>query len=292
MPAPCPQIFKIMKKITLLAALFAAMTINATDIWTGNHAVTWGTALNLNATTFENAQPGDALKVFFSDASDGIEFKANGVNIAGSRKNAWISGDGAYELYLTPGAVEAIKAHGLEIVGNHFTVTKVELNEVEGREGMTTMWRGLYWVDGWGEMLFYPAIATAVDWSKFDAIRVYHEAGRSDFQVNFKKSWNADDHIGGISDMTAGDGYVELPLTDERRALLASIDNELIVQFYKGDGDDKAAFNVTEIVLVMKKETTAISNTAIESKAVKFFENGQLVIIKNGVKYNALGAQL
>ena len=278
-----------MKKITLLAALFAAMTINATDIWTGNHAVTWGTALNLNATTFENAQPGDALKVFFSDASDGIEFKANGVNIAGSRKNAWISGDGAYELYLTPGAVEAIKAHGLEIVGNHFTVTKVELNEVEGREGMTTMWRGLYWVDGWGEMLFWPAIASVVDWNDYSAIRVYHEAGRSDFEVNFKKSWADADHIGGISDMTAGEGYVELPLTDERRALLASIDKELIVQFYRGD--DKAAFNVTEIALV-GNSPTALSNTAVESKAVKFFENGQLVIIKNGVKYNALGAQL
>ncbi len=280
-----------MKKISLVA-LFAAlvMSVNATDIWTGSHAVTWTSALNLNAATFAGAQPGNALKVFFTDASDGIEFKANGVNIAGSRKNAWINGDGAYELYLTPGAIDAIKAHGLEIVGNHFTVTKVELNEVEGREGMTTMWRGLYWVDNWGEMLFYPAIASVVDWSDYSAIRVYHEAGRSDFEVNFKKSWADADLIGGISDMTAGEGYVELPLTDARRALLASIDNELIVQFYRGD--DKAAFNVTEIALVMEEETTAISNTAVESKAVKFFENGQLVIIKNGVKYNALGAQL
>lgn len=279
-----------MKKISLVA-LFAAlvMSVNATDIWTGSHAVTWSSALNLDATTFAGAQPGNALKVFYTNASDGIEFKANGVNIAGSRKNAWINDEGAYELYLTPGAVDAIKAHGLEIVGNHFTVTKVELNEVEGREGMTTMWRGLYWADGWGEMLFYPAIASAVDWNDYSAIRVYHEAGRSDFEVNFKKSWADADHIGGISDMTAGEGYVELPLTDKRRALLASIDNELIVQFYRGD--DKAAFNVTEIVLVGDSPSD-ISNTAAESKAVKFFENGQLVIIKNGVKYNALGAQL
>ena len=230
-----------------LAVLFNA---KATEIWTGSHAVTWGSALNLTATTFAGAQPGNALKVFYTDASDGIELKANGVNIAGSRKNAWISGEGAYELYLTPGAVDAIKAHGLEIVGNHFSVTKVELNEVEGSEGMTTMWRGLYWADGWGEMLFYPAIASVVDWSDYSAIRVYHEAGRSDFVLNFKKSWNEGDQIGGIGDMTAGDGYVELPLTDERRALLASIDNELIVQFYRGD--DKAAFNVTEIALVEK----------------------------------------
>lgn len=235
----------------MLFALAFLFNANATEIWTGSQAVSWGSALNLNAATFADAQPGNALKVFFTDASDGIELKANGVNIAGSRKNAWISGEGAYELYLTPGAVDAIKAHGLEIVGNHFTVTKVELNEVGGREGMTTMWRGLYWADGWGEMLFYPAIASVVDWSDYSAIRVYHEANRSDFEVNFKKSWAEGDQIGGIGDMTAGDGYVELPLTDERRALLASIDNELIVQFYRG-GDDKAAFNVTEIALVEK----------------------------------------
>ena len=241
-----------MRKISLLMLFALAFLFNAkaTDIWTGSYAVTWSSALNLNAATFADAQPGNALEVFYTDASDGIELKANGVNIAGSRKNAFINGEGAYELYLTPGAIDAIKAHGLEIVGNHFTVTKVELNEVEGREGMTTMWRGLYWADEWGEMLFYPAIASVVDWSAYSAIRVYHEAGRSDFEINFKKGWGEGDQIGGIGDMTAGDGYVELPLTDERRALLASIDNELIVQFYKGD--DKAAFNVTEIALVEK----------------------------------------
>ena len=234
----------------MLFALAFLFNAKATEIWTGSHGVTWGAALNLDATTFADAQPGNALKVFYTNASDGIELKANGVNIAGSRKNAWINDEGAYELYLTPGAVDAIKAHGLEIVGANFTVTKVELNEVEGREGMTTMWRGLYWADGRGEMLFYPAIASVVDWSDYSAIRVYHEAGRSDFVLNFKKSLGEGDQIGGIGDMTAGDGYVELPLTDERRALLASIDNELIVQFYKGD--DKAAFNVTEIALVEK----------------------------------------
>ena len=241
-----------MRKISLLMlfALAFLFNANATEIWTGSYAVTWSSALNLNAATFADAQPGNALKVFYTNASDGIEFKANGVNIAGSRKNAWITGEGAYELYLTPGAIDAIKAHDLEIVGANFTVTKVELNEVEGREGMTTMWRGLYWADGWGEMLFYPAIASVVDWNDYSAIRVYHEANRSDFVLNFKKSWADADHIGGIGDMTAGDGYVELPLTDERRALLASIDTALIVQFYKGD--DKAPFNVTEIALVEK----------------------------------------
>lgn len=38
------------------------------------------------------------------------------------------------------------------------------------------------------------------------------------------------------------------------------------------------------------KTGTAIDNTNVEAKAVKFFENGQLIILKNGVKYNAQGA--
>ena len=82
---------------------------------------------------------------------------------------------------------------------------------------------------------------------------------------------------------------MELPLTDDLRNRLANAGHWMI-QFDKG-GDDKAAFNVTDIVLV-GNFPTALSNIAVESKDVKFFENGQLVIIKNGVKYNALGAQL
>ena len=62
-----------------------------------------------------------------------------------------------------------------------------------------------------------------------------------------------------------------------------------MVQFNK---EALGAFNVTDIVLVLKGDTTAVENVEAEAKAVKMMENGQLVIIKNGVKYNALGAEL
>ena len=39
-------------------------------------------------------------------------------------------------------------------------------------------------------------------------------------------------------------------------------------------------------------EEEGFENTAVESKAVKSFRNGQLVIEKNGKFYNALGAEL
>ena len=42
--------------------------------------------------------------------------------------------------------------------------------------------------------------------------------------------------------------------------------------------------------VTLPDEPTAIDNAEMDAKVVKIFENGQLVIIKNGVKYNAQGA--
>ena len=88
--------------------------------------------------------------------------------------------------------------------------------------------------------------------------------------------------------MTAGDGYMELALTDDLRTRLANA-NHWMIQFNKEAGNP---FNVTDIVLVMKDTADGIANTAAQTKTVKMIENGQIVIINNGVRYNALGAQL
>jgi hypothetical protein len=87
--------------------------------------------------------------------------------------------------------------------------------------------------------------------------------------------------------MTDGEGYKELPLTDALRSRLANA-GKWMIQFNK---EQLNAFNVTDIVLVMSG-TTGIDNTAAETKAVKFYRNGQLVIEKNGKSYNALGAEV
>ncbi len=55
---------------------------------------------------------------------------------------------------------------------------------------------------------------------------------------------------------------------------------------------EPAATDWTWEQLTYKGSATAIENTEAEVKAVKFYENGQLVIIKNGVKYNIIGAEL
>ena len=281
-----------MKKISLVA-LFAAlvMSVNATDIWTGSKHVSWDDGgLQIAATQFATAQPGNLIKVHFTDASDGIEFKVMNAkfdHLAGSREAAWISGDGAFEQFLTQTAVDSLKAYGLEIIGANFTCTKVELLESKTLKDGFTVWTGFFWADQWSTLELYWNGYAGVDFAKAAALRIYSEANRSDFTINIKENWDPEGQIADQSAMTAGDGYMELPLTDDLRNRLANASHWMI-QFNKEAG---AAFNVTDIVLV-GDFPTAISNTAVESKAVKFFENGQLVILKNGVKYNALGAKL
>ena len=53
--------------------------------------------------------------------------------------------------------------------------------------------------------------------------------------------------------------------------------------------ENNARFNKIKIWFGEADPATAIDNTELEGKAVKAIENGQLVIIKNGVRYNALG---
>ena len=280
------------KKISLVA-LFAAlvMSVNATDIWTGSKHVSWAEGgLQIAANQFAAAQPGNVIKVHFTGATDGIEFKVMNQffdHLAGSREAAWISGDGAFEQFLTPTAVDSLNAYGLEIIGANFTCTKVELLESKTLKEGFTVWTGFFWADEWTTLELYWNGYAGVDFNYATALRIYSEANRSDFVINIKENWDPEGQIADQNAMTAGEGYMELPLTDDLRNRLANAGHWMI-QFNKESG---AAFNVTDIVLV-GNFPTALSNTAVESKVVKFFENGQLVIIKNGVKYNALGAQL
>ena len=289
------KFLKLMKKITLLAALFAAMTINATDLWTESKHVSWSDGgIQIQKEAFAEALPGQKIVVTFTGASDGIEFKVMNPgrfdHLAGSREAAWINGDGAFEQFLTVAAVDSLKAYGLEIIGANFTCNKVELLDGKTLKDGFTVWTGFFWADEWKTLELYWNGYAGVDWSKATALRIYSEAGRSDFVINvILNAWpdKGGENVANQEAMTAGEGYMELPLTDELRTKLAEA-SKWMIQFNKETGD---AFNVTDIVLV-GNFSTAISNTAVESKAVKFFENGQLVIIKNGVKYNALGAQL
>ena len=73
-------------------------------------------------------------------------------------------------------------------------------------------------------------------------------------------------------------GYIELPAGT----------------YDAGDVVIKLVSNTSNIfgVGIDQLQGQGIGNTKVGNKAFKVFENGQLVIIKNGVKYNAIGVQL
>ncbi len=281
-----------MKKISLIA-LFAAlvMNVNATDIWTGSKHVSWSDGgIQIAATQFANATAGQKIVVTYSDATDGIEFKvmnAHFDHLAGSREAAWINGNNTFEQFLTQTAVDSLKQYGLEIIGANFTCTKVELNDGKTLKDGITVWTGFFWADEWSTLELYRDGYCNVDFSKATAIRFYSEAAGTNYIINVKENWDPEGQIASQADMTDGEGYKELPLTDALRSRLANASHWMI-QFNK---EQLNAFNVTDIVLVMSG-TTGIDNTAAEAKAVKSFRNGQLVIEKSGKTYNALGVEM
>ena len=281
-----------MKKISLIA-LFAAlvMNVNATDIWTGSKHVSWlDGGIQIAATQFANATAGQKIVVTYSDATDGIEFKvmnAHFDHLAGSREAAWINGNGTFEQFLTQTAVDSLKAHGLEIIGANFTCSKVELNDGKTLKDGVSVWTGFFWADEWSTLELYRDGYCNVDFSKATAIRFYSEAAGTNYIINVKENWDPEGQIASQADMTDGEGYKELPLTDALRSRLANA-GKWMIQFNK---EQLNAFNVTNIVLVMSG-TTGIDNTAAEAKAVKSFRNGQLVIEKSGKTYNALGVEM
>ena len=222
-------------------------------LFEGEHAVTWDTPLNLEAAKFAQAKAGQKIVVTYKDATDNIEFKVLDVwcHIAGSREAASLDqaeGSHTYEQFLTANAVDSIKAHGLQIIGNHFTITKVELLDGKELKEGATIWTGFFWADDWKTLEICHESFNYVDFSQYDVLRIYSEANRSDFVINIKEYWEDGGQIASQADMVPGEGYMELPLTDTLRTRLANA-HHLMFQFNKEAGEP---FNVTDIVLATK----------------------------------------
>lgn len=101
-------------------------------------------------------------------------------------------------------------------------------------------------------------------------------------KLNFKSVLNKKASVDG-----AKEGAL-IELNAETIELTASGEE---IRLYSKDNDANAEAK-WQIVSIEVPGEQGIEDVKDAVKAVKSFENGQLVIIKNGVKYNALGAQL
>ena len=224
--------------------------VDPSVLFEGTQAITWTTPLEFEAAKFAEAKAGDKIVVTYTSANDAdLEFKEmkDWNHIAGSREAVKLNDEGTFEQFLTAKAVEDIKAHGLQIIGNNFTCTKVQLLEGKAPKEGTTVWTGFFWADTWSTLELYKEGYNYVDFSKVKAVRFYSEAASGEYKLNFLKGWEAGEKFADQDAMTDGEGYKELALTDDLRTAMSEAGHWMI-QFNK---EELGAFNVTDIVLVM-----------------------------------------
>ena len=265
--------------------------VKETRIFYGNKHVSWEDGgLEIAADKFAEAQTGNLLKVYYNNAATNIEFKAMNTShdhLAGSRKNAWIEGEGVYEMYLSTLAVEAVKAYGLEICGGGFNVTEVELLEgraAEAKDG--SIWTGYSWADNvCGTLELDIEGFHNIDWYDYKQMIVYHQAGHTDYGVNVRTNWNAEGIIyETITDDKSADKIViDLTQVDIPAVIAATNADRLMIQGCSS-GDP---FNVTDIVLVMEEPyTRTVTNgnygTICLSRAAATIEGATMYRIVGG----------
>lgn len=200
------------------------------------------------------------------------------------RVNGWLTGEGAHKLYVGEWAEDAAVANkhlpgadyrtisslpcdifltedminaivtgnkDFRIYGEGITLNVADLMQ-PGKAGslhdpFKTLWTGWFWAGSWTTLEIFKETFTSIDWSQYQAIRFYHEAGRTDFTMNIF----ANDFEHKIADATSAirltSSCADLTLTESLRTTLSGLTGSLFIQF---DENGKSGFNVTDIVLI------------------------------------------
>ena len=219
-------------------------------------------------------------KDFFRDAVPGNEIFINGFIPIGKESephNIYVGGDAPgnhfpgtdfrvsalpVSCYLTQEMIDAIKAgegQNIRIYGENMTINRVEL--YTGKAGSVKFGKVLWMqvptiphpfiMDSWTTLELYKEALTGVDFSKYKAIRFYHDANRTDFLMNIIQAWDPEVKIADQSNMTKTNEYFELPLDETMRGkfttFMSSGEGTLKIQCNKESG---AAFHLTDVVLL------------------------------------------
>lgn len=283
-----------MKRFIISAiGLFVAIMASATDLWEGSHAVEWDNTLNISADKFADMKVGQKIVLEFSvTKEDIIELHSDGLMLSGTRYGHRLYNDNtSVEIFVTQGMLDKLRDTGMEVCGSGFTLTKAWYGDGKEDVMQGTVWTGYFWMDEWTTLELAKTAFDGVDWTRYKAIRFYSEAGRTDYVINVKTSWDETGHIADAATMTMTDEYAELNIEninmDER---LASTDR-LMIQCNKENG---APFNFTSVTLVAKDGGTTAIGTVVADKVdgdcwnlsgSKVSPLSRGIVVKNGKKY-------
>ena len=261
-----------MKKFLLsLAALCCAVTINATDLWTGNHTVTWETPLFIEASNFADTNVGDQLTLNFvanGEFGDVIELKSNGKKLPGTCYHPFYLDHTKYEVYVTEAMLAQLKANGLEICGNLFNATKVEVNSVGFNMPAGAIWAGFFWCDNWKTMELWKESFDAYNGERYLIVNISEEDFDYEYDFNILSTWDRG-AFSNADNTSYGKTQIILDCQKLEGGLLDAISYNDRVMFQGNCRTEGKGFNITSVVL-QGDETAidAVSNTAQHSSAI------------------------
>ena len=154
----------------------------------------------------------------------------------------------------------------------------------DGLEGVDSLTVGTQWRAASGCTLKFGAFTTTAA----GKVSVF-------YQLNGDDSSKTGENVRGCSLQIYDNDPVEYRFATGKNLCVASFDLPA-GSYDAGDVILKVVKNTINVCGIrienLKEGQQAIDNIEAGEKAVKFFENGQLIILKNGVRYNALGAKL
>ena len=277
--------------IISVLCIMATVLVSATDVWEGSHTVDWNNTLNITADKFSDAKIGQKIVLEFNvSEEDVIELHSNGVMLPGTRFAHKLYFDNtSVEVFITQGMLSQLKNTGMEVCGKGFTLSKIWYGD--GKDNVTpeTVWTGYFWMDDWTTLEIAKTAFNNIEWGNYKAIRFYSEAGRTDYVINIKASWDEAGHIADAYTMTMTDEYAELNIENiDMAAKLSNVDR-LMIQCNKEGGNP---FNFTAVVLIPNVGTgisSVYSQTSSDScfdlSGKMVFGNKRGIVIKNGVKF-------
>ena len=187
----------------------------------------------------------------------------------------------------------------LQVTGGFLYAASNSSNQLKTRETNSDA-KGQWTISIKDEVATIKALSTSHNWLRYNSnsnIFSCYDSGENDIAIYARqytvKVVSNDENMGTVSG--DGDGkYFEnnvakLVATPKAGYKLTGWSNNS--ELTKNEQSLVVTENIT-ITAYFAKGETAIDNAAVETPVIKTIENGQLVILRDGVKYNAMGVRL
>ncbi|MCF0202064.1 MAG: hypothetical protein HUK08_01750 [Bacteroidaceae bacterium] len=255
-----------MKKIILsLAALCCTIALQAENVWTGSHAVSWDNTITIAADKFANAQVGDLMTLSFTATeADVIELKSDGKRLAGTRFHQFYPDQTKMETYITADMLNVLKATGLEICGNKFTATSVDFDNVGYNMPDGAIWAGWFWCDDWKTLELWKEAFDKYNGQRYLVVNFSEESYDYEYEFNIISTWEKG-AFSNASNTSYEKTRIVLDTQKLEGGLTAAIESNDRVMFQGNCRTEGKGFNITSIIL-SDSDPTAISKIEAQKR--------------------------